>query len=72
MCDGSGKRIGLELWEMLLASLGRFVAGIPAPLGLGKVELEDGTEVIGFICEGYAQEEAEDITSLGSWRMVGS
>lgn len=65
-----GKAIHLEIWEMPLHSFGAFAASIPAPLGIGKVELQDGVEVPGFICEGYAVEGAEDITESGSWRKV--
>jgi allophanate hydrolase len=37
-------------------------------LTIGKVELEDGSRVSGFICEGYGAEGARDITALGGWR----
>ena len=53
---------------MPLSSFGVFAASIPAPLGIGKVELQDGSEVPGFICEAYAAADAENITALGSWR----
>lgn len=65
-----GAAVQLEIWEMPLTAFGAFVASIPAPLGMGKVELQDGLEVSGFICEGYAAEGAEDISALGSWRKV--
>ncbi|WP_176551004.1 PucR family transcriptional regulator ligand-binding domain-containing protein [Bacillus sp. AFS040349] len=65
-----GKAIELEIWEMPLSSFGAFAALIPAPLGIGKVELQDGVEVPGFICEGYASEEAENISDAGSWRKI--
>lgn len=67
-----GAPIGLEVWELPLAAFGSFVAGIPSPLGIGKVELADGTEVSGFVCEGYAADwpDAVDVTSFGSWRNV--
>ena len=65
-----GAAVLLEVWEMPLVAFGAFVASIPAPLGFGKVELEDGLEVPGFICEGYASEGAEDISAIGSWRKV--
>jgi allophanate hydrolase len=65
-----GSSIDLEVWEMPLESFGAFAATIPAPLGIGKVELQDGTEVPGFICEAYIAAGAEDVTSLGSWRAV--
>ncbi len=63
-----GASIQLELWKMPVQSVGAFAALIPAPLGLGRVELEDGSEVMGFICEGYAETEADNITASGGWR----
>lgn len=65
-----GKAISLEVWNMPLHSFGTFTSIIPSPLGIGKIELEDGTEVSGFLCEGYALDGAEDITALGSWRAI--
>ena len=65
--DG-GAQIELELWEIPFSNLGYFTELIPSPLGIGKLELEDGTSVIGFICEGIAAETAEDITHTGGWR----
>ena len=69
-CAEGGASIRLELWRMPLSSFGGFAASIPAPLGIGKVELADGREVPGFVCEAYAAEGAEDITWAGSWRNV--
>lgn len=63
-----GARIEAEVWAMPQAALGSFLAGIPAPLGLGKLVLDDGSEVIGFICEGGRIGAARDITALGGWR----
>lgn len=63
-----GAAIGVEVWEIPSAELGSFLTGIPAPLGLGKVELADGRWETGFICEGYGLEGAEDITRFGGWR----
>lgn len=63
-----GASIKVEIWEMPLSELGSFTSLIPSPLGIGRIELEDGTEVQGFICEGAAASRAEDISSLGGWR----
>lgn len=63
-----GASIELEVWSVPAVHFGSFVAAIPAPLGIGKVELEDGSQVAGFVCEAYATASATDITSLGSWR----
>lgn len=63
-----GGRIALEVWEMPAAHYGSFVALIPAPLGIGTLQLEGGDSVQGFLCEGLALQDAEDITALGGWR----
>ena len=63
-----GAPIEVEVWEMPGASFGGFVDAIPAPLGIGTVELEDGERARGFLCEHYAVAAARDITQLGGWR----
>ena len=63
-----GGAIAVEVWDMPVANLGRFVAGVPAPLGIGTVRLHDGRAVKGFICEGFALTQAQDITAWGGWR----
>ncbi|SKB01427.1 allophanate hydrolase [Prosthecobacter debontii] len=65
--DG-GSSIAMEIWEMPEHTVGSFLQGIGAPLGLGKVLLDDGSQVTGFICEGIVEETAEDITHFGGWR----
>ena len=44
------------------------IGKVPPPLAIGSVTLEDGETVKGFVCEGYAVEEAEDISAYGGWR----
>ena len=63
-----GAAIAVEVWDMPVSQLGSFLALIPAPLGLGKIELADGSWVTGFICEGFALDAAQDVTSNGGWR----
>ena len=63
-----GPGIVLEVWELPAAGLGEFVTRIPAPLGLGRIELADGRQVTGFLCEAAALEGARDITAFGGWR----
>jgi allophanate hydrolase len=65
-----GASIELELWEMPVSEFGKFALLIPAPLGMGKVLLEDGTEVPGFVCEAIGEETGEDITRIGGWRYL--
>ncbi|HTK00185.1 MAG TPA: allophanate hydrolase [Bordetella sp.] len=63
-----GASIVVELWDVPAAAFGGFVAEIPAPLGIGTLELADGRLVKGFICEPRALEGAIDITAHGGWR----
>jgi allophanate hydrolase len=63
-----GAAIEVEVWEVPTIAFGGFVSGIPAPLGIGTITLEDGTQVKGFLCETHATKGARDITGLGSWR----
>ncbi|KPH06731.1 allophanate hydrolase (plasmid) [Rhizobium acidisoli] len=63
-----GAGLEVEVWALPADAFGRFVQKIPAPLGIGKVALDDGTSVSGFLCEAHAVKGAEDITSLGGWR----
>ncbi|HUJ87686.1 MAG TPA: allophanate hydrolase [Burkholderiales bacterium] len=63
-----GAAIEVEVWELPATAFGGFVDGIPAPLGIGTVELEDGAQLRGFVCEHYATREAREITRLGGWR----
>ncbi|GBU12376.1 hypothetical protein AwEntero_09770 [Enterobacterales bacterium] len=65
--DG-GSAITVELWDIPLARFGEFVAEIPAPLGIGSLQLADGRTVKGFICEPWAINDATDVTHFGGWR----
>jgi allophanate hydrolase len=64
----NGAALEVEVWNIPVGEFGGFVAAIPAPLGIGKVEMADGRWLNGFICEGYAIPEAKDITHCGGWR----
>ena len=63
-----GVAIAVEVWELPSSELGSFLTAIPAPLGLGKVQLADGRWESGFICEAYGLEGAVDISHFGGWR----
>ncbi|WP_343210906.1 allophanate hydrolase [Ancylobacter lacus] len=65
---GSGAPVACEVWSLPLESFGRFIARIPAPLGVGTVALEDGSQVKGFLAEAAAVTQARDITGYGGWR----
>ncbi|TFF21878.1 allophanate hydrolase [Jiella endophytica] len=64
----TGPGIALEIWSMAAVEFAGFVAAIPAPLGIGKLTLDDGTSLPGFICEPAALVSAHEITSSGGWK----
>jgi len=68
MRSSFGSTIRLEIWEVPANRIGGFIAGIPAPLGIGRISLDDGSDVLGFLCEASATEDAIDITEFGDWR----
>ncbi|MFK7746101.1 MAG: allophanate hydrolase [Roseobacter sp.] len=63
-----GAAIEVEVWALPRSAFGDFMAGIPAPLCIGSVALEDGSTVPGFLVEAAGVQGAEDITALGGWR----
>ncbi|MFL6547387.1 MAG: allophanate hydrolase, partial [Povalibacter sp.] len=63
-----GSALDVEVWAVPAAQFGSFVDGIPSPLGIGKVELEDGSWCSGFVCESWVVEGASEITQYGGWR----
>ena len=52
-------------WLLSPAALGQFLAELPAPMQLGKVEFADGSWRTAFGCD--AAVPGEDISSHGSW-----
>jgi allophanate hydrolase len=66
--DDAGSAIEVEVWAIPSESFGSFVDAVPAPLGIGTVELEDGDHARGFLCESYAVVGSPEISQLGGWR----
>ena len=64
----TGPGIELEIWALPADTVGSFVEGIPPPLTIGNIRLEDGAFVKGFLAEPAAIPDATDITHFGSWR----
>lgn len=64
----NGSAIALEIWQLPIENYGKFVAGVPSPLGFGTLTLADGSQVQGFMCEAYATKDAINISHLGGWR----
>ena len=63
-----GTSVSVELWEIPVNNFGEFIRTIPTPLCIGTIRLLDGTEVKGFLCEGFAADISEDISHIADWR----
>jgi len=67
--DGpGGAGIEVEVWSLPEQALAGFAATIAPPLGLGPVDLIDGSTVLGFICTADGARAERDITEHGGWR----
>lgn len=64
----AGAAIAGERWLLSPGALGRFLAALPAPMSLGRVELDDGSWVLGFQCDPLAAAGGTDITEHRGWR----
>lgn len=65
--DTGGAPIVGERWLLSPAALGEFLAELPAPMLLGKVELDDGRWITGFGCDHIAPTQGRDITEYRGW-----
>lgn len=68
VAEGTGSRIAVEVWAVPAECLGDFLAGVPAPLGIGTTRLSDGTSPKGFIVEAEGLIGAKDVSAFGGWR----
>lgn len=62
-----GSKIAVEIWALPAAGFGDFISRIPTPLGVGRLELDDGSQVSGFLCEAVATAGQLDISGFGGW-----
>jgi allophanate hydrolase len=63
-----GPGIEVEVWALPEDTVGSFVEGVPPPLCIGTLRLEDGSQVKGFLAEPAGIENAIEITQFGGWR----
>jgi allophanate hydrolase len=64
----AGASIAGEVWRLPAAGFARFMTGLAVPMAIGRVRLDDGRDVLGFLCEPAAVRGAADITRFGGWR----
>jgi gamma-glutamylcyclotransferase (GGCT)/AIG2-like uncharacterized protein YtfP len=64
----SGHAIAVEVWDVPAAGLADILLKEPPGLSIGKVKLEDGSEVLGVLGEPILCEAQREITQHGGWR----
>ena len=63
-----GAAIAVEVWSVPAAGLAEILLKEPPGLAIGKVRLEDGSEVLGVLGEPILCEGHREITAHGGWR----
>jgi len=66
--DGTGVRVAVEIWSVPPAGLAGILLKEPPGLTIGKVQLDDGSTVLGVIGEPALVEGQREITTHGGWR----
>jgi allophanate hydrolase len=66
--ETGGAAIECEIWRLPAAAFGAFVARVEPPHAIGKVALDDGRWLPGFLCEAVAAAAQPDIGAYGGWR----
>ena len=65
----NGSAIALEIWEIDPAGLVDILVNEPSGLTIGRIELADGSSVLGVLGEAYLAAGQIEITAYGGWRM---
>ena len=65
---GDGNEISVEVWEMDGDGLASVLLHEPPGLCVGKVELNDGTTLLGVLGEHSIFRNQKEITRFGGWR----
>lgn len=68
-----GRSIAVEIWLVPPAGIASILVSEPDGLCVGRLTLDDGTEVLGVLAEPALVEGRREITEHGGWRAyVGS
>ncbi len=66
--EGPADGIAVEVWQLPHQGAGALLGMAPPPLGLGPVELDDGSTVTGFLVPAADVAGSDDVTGSGGWR----
>ena len=63
-----GAAIAVEVWAVPPAGLAKILLQEPPGLCIGKVRLDDGSEILGVVGESICCEQGKEISQYGGWR----
>ncbi|WP_319422690.1 allophanate hydrolase-related protein [Pleurocapsa sp. FMAR1] len=63
-----GKAIAVEVWAVPPAGLAKILLKEPPGLCIGKIMLDNGSEILGVVGESICCENGKEITQYGGWR----
>lgn len=63
-----GAAVAVEIWRISPGGLASVLLQEPPGLCIGKVQLGDGTEVLGVLGEAFLCEGQQEITNFSGWR----
>lgn len=63
-----GRSIAVEIWLVPAAAVAAILLTEPDGLCVGRLTLDDGSEVLGVLCEPALIEGRREITEYGGWR----
>jgi hypothetical protein len=66
--NSGGAAVDLELWAVPPEGLATILLQEPPGLSIGKVQLADGSEVLGVLAEPVLCTDQIEITQYGGWR----
>ena len=66
--SSGGRAIAVEIWRVPPAGIAAILLTEPDGLCVGRVVLDDGTEVLGVLAEPALVEGQREITEHGGWR----
>jgi len=66
--SSGGSSIAVEIWRVPSAGIAAILQTEPDGLCVGRLTLDDGTEVLGVLAEPYLVDGQREITEHGGWR----
>ncbi len=63
-----GTMVALEIWALPAAAIATILEQEPAGLCIGRINLSDGSSILGVLGEAYLCDTGTEITQYGGWR----